>query len=54
LHVAFDKQRPSKAVRLVVKISAIRRGFAGVRFGDRTRAEFEANERFLGMARPKQ
>ena len=36
-----------KPVRVVVSISAIRRGFLKVRFPDATRAEFLANERWI-------
>lgn len=38
-------------VRVVIRLTGIRRGFAGLRFPDRTAEEFEANERFLKMAR---
>lgn len=46
--------RPAKRkVRLVIRLSGIRRGFGSAeRFPNRTRAEFAANERFLKSARP--
>lgn len=39
-------------VRLVIRLTGIRKGFAGVRFPDRNREQFLANERFLQMAKP--
>ena len=52
LCLRFAEQRPDWEVRLVVSVIAIRRGFAGVRFPNRTLEEFEANERFIKSARP--
>jgi hypothetical protein len=38
---------PSEPVAFNFHLTAIRRGFLGVRFPDKTRADFEANEQFL-------
>ena len=46
-------KNPARPARVVVRLTGVRRGFAGLRFPDRTRQEFEANERFLKMARPR-
>lgn len=37
-------------VRVVIRLTGIRKGFRGHRFPDRTRAQFEANERFINSA----
>ena len=52
LKIKLNKKR-NKAVRVVVKLSGVRKGFSGIRFSDRTRRDFIANERFLKMARAK-
>ncbi len=39
-----------KAVNVVVRLTGIRKGFAGMRFPERTRKQFEANERFYRRA----
>jgi hypothetical protein len=41
-----------KSLTVTVRLTGIRRGFAGVRFPDRTRVEYEANERFIKRAAP--
>ena len=46
----FAKQKQSSSVRLTIRLTAIRKGFAGTRFPDRTREQFEANERFIRSA----
>lgn len=38
---------------LVVRVTAIRRGFLGVRFPEKNAKDFQANEAFLSMAMPK-
>ena len=43
---------PGESVRLVLRVTGIRRGFAGKRFPLRTREQFEANERFINSAYP--
>ena len=40
-------------VRLVLSLRGTRRGFAGVRFPNATREQFNANERFLKMRNPE-
>ena len=35
--------------RIVVKISGLRRGFKDTRFGEKTKAQFDANERRLNL-----
>lgn len=52
VRVQFASQDPKHAVRLVIRLTAIRKGFAGVRFPARTRKQFEANERFINSAYP--
>ena len=42
----FPWMRPD---RIVIKISAIRRGFKGVKFEDKTKKDFKANERRLSL-----
>lgn len=42
----FPFHRPN---RLVVKLAGIRRGFAGVKFEEKTQAEFDANEKRLTL-----
>jgi hypothetical protein len=37
-------------IRVVIRLLGIRRGFADLRFPDRTREQFESNERFLQSA----
>jgi hypothetical protein len=48
--VRFADNRPERLVSLTVKVSGIRKGFAGLRFPDRTQAQFESNERFIKSA----
>jgi len=50
--VQFDKRRPKTQVRLVLRITGIRRGFAGMRFPSRSRRQFVANEKFINSAYP--
>lgn len=47
----FAEQTDEK-VRIVLRLTGIRKGFRGHRFPDRTRAQFEANERFIRSAYP--
>ena len=46
----FAEQDENQVVQIVVRLTGIRKGFAGHRFPDRTRAQFEANERFIRSA----
>jgi len=50
--VRFGRQSPKKAVRAVIRLTGIRKGFAGHRFPNRTRNQFEANEKFINSAYP--
>lgn len=52
VRVRFAEENPLERVRLVVRLTGIRRGFRGHRFPDRTPAQFEANERFIRSAYP--
>jgi hypothetical protein len=52
LRVRLGPRDTDEPVRLVIRLTAIRRGFAGHRFPDRTREQFLANERFLQSAYP--
>jgi hypothetical protein len=47
-----DQEQSDETVRLVVSLRGCRRGFAGVRFPNRTAEQFAANERFLKSAHP--
>lgn len=51
IQVNITARKLPKTVAL--KLSGIRRGFAGMRFPTRTQAQFEANERFLNSAYPR-
>lgn len=48
----FARQRKKKEVRLVIRLTGVRKGFCGHRFPNRTREQFEANERFIQSAYP--
>jgi len=50
--VRFPYPSSSSNCRLVVRLTGVRRGFTGMRFPARTRAQFEANERFINSAYP--
>jgi hypothetical protein len=52
VQLRFAEQRPDLSVRLVIRLTGIRRGFTGYRFPDRSRVQFEANERFIRSAYP--
>jgi hypothetical protein len=39
-------------VRVVIRLTGIRKGFRHLRFPDRTQEEFDANERFIQSAYP--
>jgi hypothetical protein len=45
-------EQSDEQVGLAISLRGIRRGFAGVRFPNRTREQFVANERFLKSAYP--
>jgi hypothetical protein len=50
VHVRIPEATSNWPVRVVIRLTGIRRGFAGLRFPDRTKAQFEANERFIKAA----
>lgn len=52
IRVRFAQQRQRRTVRLVIRLTGIRRGFRDHRFPSRTRQQFEANERFIRSAYP--
>ncbi|HOA51052.1 MAG TPA: hypothetical protein PKI05_02270 [Thermogutta sp.] len=52
IRLSFAEQDPKHAVRLVLRLTGIRRGFAGKRFPRRTREQFLANEAFINSAYP--
>ena len=52
IRLRFAAQDPKHAVRLVIRLTGIRRGFAGKRFPRRTREQFLANEAFINSAYP--
>lgn len=50
VHVRIAKNDPDQIVQVVIRLTGIRRGFHGLRFPNRTRSQFEANERFIRSA----
>lgn len=52
IRLRFAEQDPEHAVRLVIRLTGIRRGFAGKRFPARTKEQFLANEAFINSAYP--
>jgi hypothetical protein len=52
VRVRLPRRKTTSPVQLVIRLTGIRRGFGGHRFPDRTREQFEANERFLRSAYP--
>lgn len=52
IRLTFADQDPKHAVRLAIRLTGIRRGFAGKRFPARTRQQFLANEAFINSAYP--
>lgn len=52
VRLRFASPDPSQQVRTVIRLSGIRKGFAFHRFPNRTREQFEANERFIQSAYP--
>lgn len=50
VHVRIAKADPNQPVRVVIRLTGIRRGFGGLRFPNRTKTQFEANERFIKSA----
>lgn len=51
VRVRFARQRDEE-VELTIRLTGVRKGFADKRFPDRTREQFEANERFIRGAYP--
>ena len=51
IKIKLSRKRKSP-VRLVIRLTGIRKGFAGKRFPDRTREQFLANEKFIRSAYP--
>jgi hypothetical protein len=47
-----EKKNPPQPLRVVIRLTGIRKGFADHRFPDRTRRQFLANERFIKSAYP--
>lgn len=52
IRLQFAQEDSKHAVRLVIRLTGIRRGFAGKRFPRRTREQFLANEAFINSAYP--
>ena len=50
VHMRIAQSDPNRVVQVVIRLTGIRKGFRGRRFPDRTRAQFEANERFIKSA----
>lgn len=51
VQLAFEEETQEK-IRIVLRLTGIRRGFAGKRFPRRTREQFLANEAFINSAYP--
>ncbi|MBC7077345.1 MAG: hypothetical protein H5T92_03425 [Synergistales bacterium] len=51
VQLEFEQQKEEK-IRIVLRLTGIRRGFAGKRFPRRTREQFLANEAFINSAYP--
>ena len=49
VELKFAKQSKS-LVQLVIRLTGIRKGYAGDRFPNRTQTQFEANEKFIRSA----
>jgi hypothetical protein len=50
IDVTFAERHPDRSLRVVLRLTAIRKGFAGHRFPDRSKAQYDANERFIRSA----
>ena len=50
IFISTSNEDPATEVRVVLRLTGIRRGFKGVRFPDRTREQFVSNERFINSA----
>lgn len=52
VHVRFAVENETQTVQLVLRLTGVRRGFAGLRFPNRSRRQFQANEAFINSAYP--
>ncbi|GAB6188126.1 hypothetical protein JCM17478_36910 [Thermopirellula anaerolimosa] len=52
VRVRFAVENDRQEVRLVLRVTGVRRSFAGLRFPNRSRRQFEANEAFINSAYP--
>ena len=52
VRVQFAEENPNLSLQVVIRLTGIRKGFRGLRFPSRTKAQFEANERFIRSAYP--
>ena len=52
VRVQFVDENPNLSLQVVIRLTGIRKGFRGLRFPSRTKAQFEANERFIRSAYP--
>lgn len=52
VRLTFEVQNPQQAARVVLRLTGIRRGFAGKRFPLRTYEQFLANEAWINSAYP--
>jgi len=52
IRVRMEPDPEYPVVRIVISLTGVRKGFQGKRFPNRTRAQFEANERFIRSAYP--
>ena len=51
IKILFAEQKPDQSLRIVFRVTAIRRGFAGVRFPDKTEADYENNQFRLNIGK---
>jgi hypothetical protein len=52
IRLRFTEEDQTEIVQVVIRLTGIRKGFAGHRFPNRTPEQFEANERFIRSAYP--
>lgn len=54
VRVTFEHQRPGRMLRLVMRMTGIRKGFAGMRFPERSERQFKANNAHIDSAYPRE
>ena len=54
IDVRFSERHPDRTLRVVLRVTGIRKGFAGMRFPERSKAQFVANEAHIKSAYPRE